>query len=426
MSFQLITTLVIVAITIIMFVSGKVDYGIVCVFNVVGLTVTGVMTAEQALAAFSNTNVILFGAMFIVGNGLTKTGIVAKISSLVYRYKDNPKALIAISCISGALISALVNPIIAVPVLLPILIELANETGISRSKLLYPMAACVNVAAAVTIMGIGAINPISNNMMMQVGGTIPLQMIDFTIARTPFVIITILYFVFIGHKFLPDIPNSSFDDQSEVAIGSFAEMSKSKQSIAIIISIMTICCLFIADYIHIGTWIVATVGAALFIVFGILSPKEAYNSINPQTMFLFVGILTLTSAMAVSGASDFVGAQLTSLFTSGVNPYIVLFVLMMVVLVLTQLMSNMIIVVFSGIVAMVCVQLGMDPRAAVMGVQIAGCASILTPMASPVQAMIAIPGKYTIKDFVKAGLPVCIISIVVATFFLPMLFPFYP
>lgn len=91
---------------------------------------------------------------------------------------------------------------------------------------------------------------------------------------------------------------------------------------------------------------------------------------------------------------------------------------------MTQFMSNMIIVVFSGIAAMVFVQLGLDPRAAVMGIQICGSASILTPMASPVQAMVMAPGKYTLKDFLKSGLPLCAISLVVAVFFLPMLFPF--
>ena len=425
MSFELVSTLVIIAVTIIMFISNKIDYGIICIFIVAALRLTGVMDTAQALENFANNNVILFGAMFIIGTGLTKTGITAKITSLVLGAKGKPRVLVAISCIAGALLSGLVNPIIAVPVLLPILIEIANETGISRSRLLYPMAASVNYAAAVTIMGIGAMNPISNNLMMQAGGEIPLRMIDFTIARFPFVVLAILYMVFFGYKLLPDIPNSSFEEEYETSQAQKHVFSGSKQTIAIIISVLTIVALFLSEFIKVEAWLVAVIGAGLYLVFGILKPKEAYSSINAPTMFLFIGILTLNNAMNVSGASQFVGGLLTSGLGHAVNPYWVLFALMFVVLVMTQIMSNMIIVVFAGIVAMVCVQLGFDPRAAVMGVQIAGCASILTPMASPVQAMIALPGKYQIKDFMKAGLPLAVISIILATFYLPVLFPFY-
>ncbi len=424
MSFQLIATLIIIAVTIIMFVSNKVDYGLVCFFIVVSLTLTKVMTAQDALASFANNNVILLGAMFIVGAGLTKTGITANIASLLYGAKGKPKLLIAIASIAGALISALVSPVIAVPVLLPVLAELANESGISRSRLLFPMAASVNYGAAVTILGFGAFNPISNNLMMQAGGTIPLRMIDFTIARAPFVVIAILYFVFIGYKLLPDTPNSSFNDSFSYNPEKEAEIGKHKKHQAAVISILTVAGLFVSDYIAIAPWIIAVAGAAAFIAFGILKPNDAYSSISAPTMFLFIGILTLNNAMNASGASEFVGGVLANALGGAVNPYFVLFMLMLVTLVMTQFMSNMIIVVFAGIVAMVCVQLGFDPRAAVMGVQIAGSASILTPMASPVQAMIAVPGQYQIKDFVKSGLPLVIITIVIATFFLPMLFPF--
>lgn len=424
MSFQLIATLVIIIATIIMFISGKVDFGLICMFIIIGLSASGVLTATDALASFSNVNVILCAAMFVIGAGITKTGIVTKVTALVLRFKDKPYTLVGITCIVGSLISAFVTPVMAVPVLLPLIIELSKETGLSRSRLLYPMTACVNAAAGVTIMGMGAFNLISNDLMMQSGATTPLSMMDFTIARTPFVIIAIVYMAAYGYKRLPNLPDEAFDDQHFSSPAGTVN-NYNNANLATVISAVTIIMLLISDFIHLPAWLIACTGAAVFVVTNILKPKEAYDAIHLPTIFLFAGILTLTTAMNTSGVANIVGQVLTTFLGGHTNPYFILFTIMLTTMVMTQFMSNMIIIVFSGIAAMVAVQLGIDPRAAVMGVQIAGSASILTPMASPVQAMVMAPGKYELKDFLKSGLPLTIITLITATFFLPILFPFY-
>ena len=57
---------------------------------------------------------------------------------------------------------------------------------------------------------------------------------------------------------------------------------------------------------------------------------------------------------------------------------------------------------------------------------IAGCINLLTPMANPAQTMIYGPGGYKIKDYLKCGLPITVISIIVAVIYLPIVFPLYP
>ena len=93
---------------------------------------------------------------------------------------------------------------------------------------------------------------------------------------------------------------------------------------------------------------------------------------------------------------------------------------------LTQVMSNLATVtIFIPLVAAACVKIGVDPRAAVMGVLIASCTSILTPMAAPCQIMIMGPGGYKLKDYLKCGTPLAVIITIVCIFTLPMMFPFY-
>lgn len=81
---------------------------------------------------------------------------------------------------------------------------------------------------------------------------------------------------------------------------------------------------------------------------------------------------------------------------------------------------------FWPLVTTACVSVGADPRAAVMGILIAGCASFLAPIASPCQAMIMEPGGYQLKDYLKGRLPLAVIIMIITVIYIPMLFPFFP
>ena len=76
-------------------------------------------------------------------------------------------------------------------------------------------------------------------------------------------------------------------------------------------------------------------------------------------------------------------------------------------------------------VEILVIQIGIDPRAAVVGVLTASCISIMTPMAAPCQIMIIEPGGYTLKDYLKCGTPLAVILAIMTIFLMPLMFPFY-
>ncbi len=216
-------TLLILLVTIIAFVSGKVPFSVISTGIILALILTGIKTPAEAFGGFINTNVVMFVAMFVIGAGLTKTPLIDKAQSLVIRYKDNMRMLIFLSCVAGAFLGA------------------------------------------------------------------------------------------------------------------------------------------------------------------------------------------ITSATA----------------TAATNPYIIMLVFFLVPFILTQVMSNLVtLTIFIPLVTSACIRMGVDPRAAVVGVITASCVSIMTPMAAPCQIMIIEPGGYTLKDYLKCGTPLALILIVVSVFFLPTLYPF--
>lgn len=422
---QLTIVLIILALTIIAFMSGKLPYTVISMGIIIALIMTGIMTIDEAFSGLTNSNVIMFAAMFVIGAGIVKSGLLDSTKNIVMRYQNRPKIVLLVLMLVATVLSILTSAVGTMAILLPLIINIANNLNISRSKFIYPVAMIANIATACTFLGQGAANMNWSDVMVNMGGPVPFGIWDFTIARIPVIVTTIIYGVFVSQYLLPDIPNSQFDTGKPV-VEKTKTIDVKKQRIAQIICSFTIIGMIVLDYFSlVPMYIVACIGAVLLILFGVLSEMEAISSIHGPTMFLFIGVLPLSDALKMTGAADVVASLMRTLLGNTTNPYIIMAVLFVVPLILTQVMSNIAAVaVFVPLVCSVAVSIGIDPHAGVMAVLIASCTSILTPMAAAAQAMILAPGGYSMKDYLKCGFPLVLINTVVCIVVLPILFPF--
>ncbi len=418
-------TLIILLITIIAFATGKVPFSVISSGIILALVLTGIRTPAEAFSGFINTNVIMFVAMFVIGAGLTKTKLIVHAQNLVIRYKENPRMLILLSCLAAALLACITNATATAAIMIPLLIEIANDIGTSRSKLLFPAMACANIATSMTFLGQGASNMTWNDIMMKGGAPHSFQVWDFTIARIPLLIVAIAYMVFLGHKLMPDIDNSKFDDNIHNREKTI-KLSPLKEKIALIIVLTTIILMLFENIIGIKMYLIACIGAVLLVLTGVLSEKEALGAIHQPTIFLFAGVLTLSDAIQVTGVGDLVADYMIKMAGDTTNPYVMMAVFFIIPFLLTQVMSNLAtLTIFIPLVTSACLKMGIDPRAAVVGVLTASCISIMTPMAAPCQIMIMEPGGYTFKDYLKCGTPLALILAMMTIFLMPLMFPFY-
>ena len=375
-------TLLILVLTIVAFITGKIPFSVISAGIMLSLIMTGVMEPAEAFSGFINTNVVMFVAMFVI-------------EQLVVRYKDNPKMLIFLACIASSLLASITSATATAAIMISLLVGIANEIGTSRSKLLYPAMACANIATSMTFLGQGASNITWIDIMAKAGAPNELYIWDFTIARIPLLVVSILYMTFVGYKLMPDIDNNTFVDGGHTGRKS-AKLSPIKEKIAIIIIVVTILAMLFESVIGIPMYIVACIGAVLLVLSGILNEKEALDSIHQPTIFLFAGVLTLSEAIKITGAGDVVADWMISLIGNTTNPYLIMAVFFLIPFLLTQIMSNLAtLTIFIPLVVSACMKIGIDPRAAVVGVLTASCISIMTPMAAPCQIMIIEPGGYT-------------------------------
>ncbi len=128
-------------VSLILFISEVIRMDLVALLLLGALAIGGIVTADQAFAGFSNTAVITVWAMFILSEGLTRTGIADVIGRQVMKlggHREMPMILVIM--ITGAVLSAFMNNIGVAALMLPVVVEVARRTRIPASRLLMPLA----------------------------------------------------------------------------------------------------------------------------------------------------------------------------------------------------------------------------------------------------------------------------------------------
>ena len=171
----------------------------------------------------------------------------------------------------------------------------------------------------------------------------------------------------------------------------------------------------------------ACVGAMILVLFGVLSEKEALASIDLKVVLLFGGSLTLAQALESTGSGELIADKIVGLLGADPSPIVLLLVIFIVTCALTNFMSNTATTALMLPIAVsLANNLGADPRAVVIATVIAGSCAYATPIGMPANTMVVGIGGYKFKDYVKAGLPLILVSFAICMILLPVLFPFYP
>lgn len=418
-------TLIITALVAIAFTSGKVNFTLVCVLCMLALNMTGVMNVQQAFGGFCNSNVILIAAMFVITKALNKTSLMGSLTGYLGSAKGNERKLVLICCLIGVAIGVVSSGVTAAIIMLPLISGLAKELNSSRSRYMWPITVCASMGMASTILGNGSTNLAANDIMLNAGGgQIPFVITDFTIGKLPLIIVTVLYCVFIGYKMMPVVPEEQLEKLNAKSLDS--QLSPRKNALAITIVLLTLVGILVAGYIKIPVHQIAIIGACLMVIFGILKPDEALASIHQPTIFLFAATLQLSAALGSTGAGDLLANVILKVLGNTRNEYFIIAVFFLFSFIATQFMSNLAVYTLMGpLVCATAVALGADCRAALMIVNIASTSALLTPMASPAMAVIYGPCGYSMKDWIKAGLPLGLIIMIVSIIWIPIVFPLF-
>ncbi|XVJ64468.1 MAG: SLC13 family permease [Sphingopyxis sp.] len=114
----------------------------------------GILDADAMYSVFSNTAPIVIGAMFVLSGALIRTGVIQRVADKIMARAEKHPRLAIVEVLVGALVaSAFLNNTPVVVVLLPIMIKLAEVTGISAKKLLMPLSIVAVLGGTLTLIG---------------------------------------------------------------------------------------------------------------------------------------------------------------------------------------------------------------------------------------------------------------------------------
>ena len=419
---QTTITLLFLAFAVISFILEKIPLGLTASICALGLTLTGVLDAQTTFAQYVNSNVILCVGMFVVGQALFETGMANKIGGLVTRFAKTERMLIIAIMVIVGIMSGFLSNTGTAAVLIPVVCGIADESGYSRSRLLMPLVFAAALGGNLSIIGAPG-NLMGVNALQEMG--LPTSFFMYAPVGVPMLVLGILYFAFIGYRFLPDGKAAVTEEVGEQR--DFSNVPKWKQEVSLIVLILVIFAMIFEEEIGVSIQVSSCVGAVVLVLTGVLSEKEALKSIDLKVVLLFGGSLALAKALDTTGAGELIADKIVGLLGANPNPIILLLVIFIVTCALTNFMSNTATTALMVPIAVsLANSLGADPRAVVIATVIAGSCAYATPIGMPANTMVVGLGGYKFNDYVKSGLPLILVSFVVCMVLLPILFPFYP
>ncbi len=191
----------------------------------------------------------------------------------------------------------------------------------------------------------------------------------------------------------------------------------------------------LAILIFLGLIVAASTGVAdimvcalaasfLMILTGCLQLRDAYRSIQGNVLVLIVGAIALGTAMEKTGTAQYYAEGFLGLFR-GANPEVILAGIILLTSISTQILSNNATAVLLVPIAIsTALSLGVDPKPFIIAVCFGASACFATPIGYQTNLLVYGPGGYRFSDYLKLGIPLNLLVLIVGTLFIPHFWPF--
>lgn len=207
---QQIIVLIVVLLTLTMFLINKLRYDFVSLLMVISLVVFGIITPEDAFSGMGHPAIITVASILVISSALIKTGVVDKLVVLVNKGPKNVSYKVFILMFVTASLSAFMNNVGALALIVPIALKISRDNKISPSKLLMPVAFASLLGGMITKIGTPP-NLIISDFRKQFSGEI-FSFFDYAKTGLLIALVGIVFTSLIGWKLIPHRESDNVDD----------------------------------------------------------------------------------------------------------------------------------------------------------------------------------------------------------------------
>lgn len=153
MNSELIWVLSMLVGAIFLFITNRVRMDVVALLIIILFVLSGTLTLPQALAGFSDPNVILIAALFVVGDGLVRTGIAYQVGDALVKVAGSSETrLLVLLMVAVATLGAVMSSTGVVAIFIPVVLSVANRMGIPAGRLMMPLGFAGLISGMMTLV----------------------------------------------------------------------------------------------------------------------------------------------------------------------------------------------------------------------------------------------------------------------------------
>ena len=415
-----VLTLIVLGVAAFFFVTELIPLAVTAMGASIALGLLGVLTPKQVFSGLSNSTVVLFAGMFVIGAAMFQTGLAQRIGiTVVHAAGTGEKRLMAAIMIVTIILSSVSSNTATVARLLPVVVQICAVARLAVSPQLMALAVAANVGGTITM--IGTPPNILMSATLSASGLQPFGFFEFAWIGIPLSITGVIYMLTIGRRLCPhEHIDSNLSD-----LTSDLPKDTRKMAICATILVLVVIAMALSKTINVPMQTAAVIGALACVITGCLSEKQAYGGIDWTTIFLFAGMLPLAEAMDKTGAGAMIANSVVSIIGNNASPLIIVMAMFLLSCGLTQFMSNTAAAALLAPIGISIAQsIGVSPFPVLMAIGIAASCAFTTPVATPPNTLVLAPGKFHFMDYVKVGLPLVVVSMIVCTVIIPLVWPF--
>src|SRR5271157_5534317 len=198
MSGDLVIVLFLLVAAVAMFAVNKPRMDAVALIMMVLLPFTGVISIGEALTGFSDPNIVLIAALFVIGNGLVRTGVAQRLGDwLIAKAGNSEIRLIVLLMLAVCGLGATMSSTAVTAIFIPVALRMAQTTGLSPGRLMMPLSFAALISGMMTLVAT-APNLVVNGELER-HGVQGFQFFSFTPFGLPILVLAIAYMSFARH-----------------------------------------------------------------------------------------------------------------------------------------------------------------------------------------------------------------------------------
>ena len=418
---------------VVLFIWNKLPTATVALLGLVAMMLTNVVSFSDGFKNFGSSTILLICAMMVVGQATFNTGLAQLVGNKVIGLAHgNERLVIIFSTAITAIISAFLSNIATLAIMISILTGIcsANE-NIRFKNVIMPVSMAAVIGGAATLVG-STTQLTANGLLVEfLGEGNGFNFFTFSVPGFVIILALVLYAGFIGYPLGKKIWGNR-EDYGNVPVTKEQKTDvvypKGKMIVMAIIFLATLVLFVLADYIkkyipafNVGT--VALISALMCVLTGCISHKDALKSINWNLAIWFCACLGIAAGLNSSGGGELMATWFIGLFGDNVHPFVLYAAFTVLVVILTQFLSNStVLTIVLPVVFSITTQMGTNTYAYAVGLTIAGAMAVATPLANTTIGM-SMVAEYKFSDYLKYAGPMTLIAMVILLILVPIIWP---